>query len=77
MDLLVFGSIAMGRAVLSVRFTDSKIPIGILNALNKPTCPISSTPASCEHPRRRYVWTCSSQIRRNTELSEVSSAQFR
>jgi hypothetical protein len=55
MDLLFFGSIAMGRAVLSVRFTDSKIPIGILIALNKPTCPIpiysrflrASTPRVC------------------------------
>jgi hypothetical protein len=27
MDLLFFGSIAMGRAVLSVRSTDSKYPL--------------------------------------------------
>jgi hypothetical protein len=55
LDLLVFDSIATERAVLSVRSTDSKIPIGNLIALNRPTCPISiysrflraSTPRVC------------------------------
>jgi hypothetical protein len=70
MDLLFFGSIAMGRVVLSVQFTDSKIPISILIALNKPTCPISIYSHFLGASTPRVCLDYSSQTRRNTALSK-------